>query len=246
MTDAQSDGLADVVSIVRQSQGGEDSISLEVQRERVRELAEELGDPDPEIIDLGVHTGFSRFVKGDEGQTLDAEPRIQALEKGLQNGDWDYLTAYDDTRICRDQYFWVIWHSAMKGGVELEFVEPIPDNRLTFAVQRVVESEVKRKEIAKVREAKERRAEQGMHDGKAPFGLQYDEASEYLVKDPDEWDQLVTIFTMVEDDRYSYSDIVDEVDGIASAGTITKIRSRRETYEAHGLEIKSVEDAVDA
>ena len=227
--------VTDCICVVRQSQGSEDSVSLEQQRETTQDLAADLGDDDPEMLDLGVHTGFSRFVKAEEEQSLDANPGIQNLQTGLQNGEWDYLVAYDDTRLARDQFYWVLAHDAARGDVEFRFVKEVPDDRLTFAVQRVVESEVKRKEMQKVRDAKRRRREQGMHDGKAPFGLRYDDASEYLERDPGEWDQLVTIFEMVDDADYSYADIVDEVDGITTRGAITKIKKRRERYEEYGL-----------
>jgi hypothetical protein len=224
-----------VACIIRQSQGSDDSISLEDQRESVPALANDLGDDDPDIFDYGVHTGFSRFVKTEEQQSLDANPRTQTLETGLQNGDWDYLVAYDDTRLARDQYFWVLRYFAIRGGVEIKYVADVPDDQLTFRVQRAVEAEVKRKEIEKSRRALERRADEGMHQGDVPFGLQFDSAGEYLERDPDEWDELVTIFDGIEDDSKTYADIVAEVDGIEAKGTITKIRNRRETYEEFGL-----------
>lgn len=222
-----------VVCVVRQSQGTDDSLSLEEQRETTHELAEDLGDPDPEFVDLGNHTGFSIFVKTPEQARLDANPRIQALETDLRNGEYDYLVAHEDSRVARDQFYWVLAYAAEVGGIEIEYVADVPDDQLTFRVQRAVEAEVKRKEIEKARRAKQRRRDAGMYEGAPPFGLQYDDAGEYLVRDPDEWPQVVRIFELLDEGDATYTDILadDEVTDVGSAGTITKIRDRRETYE---------------
>lgn len=223
--------MTKVACVVRQSQGSDDSISLEHQRETTRELAAELGDDEPEMIDFGNHTGFSLFVKTEEQQCLDSNPRSQMLQTGLQNGEWDYLVAYDDTRLARDQYYWVLQHCAIRGGVEIEFVADVPADQLTFRVQRAVEAEVKRKEIEKTRDAVARRQENGMHQGAAPFGLTHDDGGEYLVRDSEEWPQVVRAFEGIDDADTTYSDIVDECDGISSTSTVSRIKQRRSKYE---------------
>lgn len=226
--------MTKVACLVRQSQGNDHSISLQQQREDTRSLASELGDDDPAMFDLGTHTGFSSFVKTEQQQSLDTNPQVETLETELEQGAWDYLVAYDDTRIARDQYFWVMKHAAQKGGVEIRYVADVPDDQLTFRVQRAVEAEVKRKEIEKSRKAVERRIENGMHQGTAPFGLRFDDDGEYLVHDDEEWSQLVRIFRGIESGE-TYSEIVADVPGVESPGTITKIKQRRETYEEYGL-----------
>jgi len=225
--------MTKVATLVRQSQGSDDSISLELQREQTTTRAEELGDDDPHRVDLGVHTGFSIFVKQSDQQRIDDNDRVLNLLEGLGGGDFDYLVAHDDTRIARDQFYWVlVWH-ARRGDCEVEFIEDVPNDDLTFRVGRVVEAEMKRKEIEKARAAKNRRREQGMYEGGEPFGLQFDEQGEYLVRDQNEWEAVETVFKMLAD-GHTYSEIVAEVDAISSTGTITKIKKRRDRYEEYG------------
>ena len=50
---------------------------------------------------------------------------IQQLLEDLDNGVYDYLIAYDDTRLARDDFFFVIRYSAIRGGAELQFVDDI-------------------------------------------------------------------------------------------------------------------------
>ncbi len=154
-----------VATLARQSQGSEDSISLELQREQTTARATELGDDDPHRVDLGVHTGFSIFVKHEDQERIDSNDQVLDLLDQLAEGEFDYLVAHDDTRIARDQFYWVlVWH-AKRGGCEVEFIEDVPSDDLTFRVSRVVEAEMKRKEIEKARAAKDRRREQGMYEG---------------------------------------------------------------------------------
>lgn len=225
--------MTDVATLVRQSQGTEDSISLELQREQTGSRARELGDHDPHRVDLGVHTGFSIFVKRASQNRIDSNDAMLDLLDRLAAGEFDHLVAHDDTRIARDQFYWVIvWH-ARRGGCHIEFLENVPSDDLTFRVSRVVEAEMKRKETEKARAAKERRREKGMYEGGEPLGLKFDEQGEFLVQDPDEWEIVVEVFDYLADGQ-TYSDIVETVDGIGSTGTITKLKKRRERYEEFG------------
>lgn len=225
--------MTNVATLVRQSQGSEDSISLELQREQTDERAAELGDDDPERVDLGVHTGFSIFVKRPDQERIDDNEQVLGLLDDLAAGAYDYLVAHDDTRLARDQFYWVlVWH-AQRGDCTVEFIEDVPSDDLTFRVGRVVEAEMKRKEIEKARRAKQRRVEQGMYDGGVPLGLQFDEQGEYLIRDSDEWEAIEAVFECLAEGK-TYKEIVAEVDGINSTGTITNIRDRRERYEQFG------------
>jgi len=139
--------MTEVATLVRQSQGSEDSISLELQREQTMARALELGDDEPHRVDLGVHTGFSIFVKQPDQERLDDNDQVLDLLDRLGAGEFDYLVAHDDTRVARDQFYWVlVWH-ARRGGCSVEFIEDVPSDDLTFRVGRVVEAEMKRKEM---------------------------------------------------------------------------------------------------
>ncbi|MGQ3329947.1 recombinase family protein [Halorubrum sp. FL23] len=222
--------MTDVVRVIRQSQGTEDSISLKQQRNNTRELAEELGADSLDTIDLGNTSGFSLFYKdSDDNGRLDAQPEVQELISGLRAGKWNYLIAHDDTRIARDEYFSVIQHAALVGGCELRFVSDVPDDRLTFRIQRVVEAETKAKEIEKSKAAVEHRRERGYYHGTPPFGLEFDSEGEYLVKDMDEWPIIERVFELRER-GLSYRNISDEIGTISKSGVGNIIRENRELY----------------
>jgi len=92
--------MTDVVRVIRQSQGAEDSISLQQQRENTRELASELGAESLHTIDLKNHSGFSRFRKSEDDERLDAHPEVQNLIAGLREeiGIFSLLTMTPDSR----------------------------------------------------------------------------------------------------------------------------------------------------
>ncbi|WP_152421842.1 recombinase family protein [Halorubrum saccharovorum] len=224
--------MSDVVRVIRQSQGSEDSISLQQQRESTRELSEELGAESLDTIDLGNTSGFSLFYKDpdDEGR-LDANSEMKQLIAGLRAGRWDCLIAHDDTRLARDEYFSVIKHAALEGGCEFRFVSDVPDDRLTFRIQRIVESEAKAKEIEKSKAAVEHRREQGFYHGAPPFGLEFDENGEFLVKDMGEWPIVKRVFTLREEGQ-SYRDISKTIGVISKSAVGNILTDNRELYLA--------------
>jgi len=221
--------MTDVVTVVRQSQGTDDSVSLKLQREKTNELAVELGDEDPACVDLGVRTGFSIFMHGNHsGERIDGDEKVLTLLDDLTDGTYDHLVAWDDTRLSRDQFYWVLrWH-AIQGGTEFHFVEDQPDDDLTFRVQRAVESEVKMKEIQKTKEAMQHREDQGFDHGRPPIGFRYDDAGEKWVPDREgRFEDVVDAIQMVEDGA-TYADVEERLD-IASS-TMSGVMNRRERY----------------
>jgi DNA invertase Pin-like site-specific DNA recombinase len=222
--------MTDVVRVIRQSQGTEDSISLQQQRSNTRELAEELDARSLDTVNLGNTSGFSLFFKSkDDDGRLDAQPEVKEMISGLRAGRWDYLIANDDTRIARDEYFSVIHHAALEGECELRFVSGVPDDRLTFRVQRVVESEAKAKEIERSKAAVEHRREQGFYHGSPPFGLKFDDEGEFLVKDG-KWPIVKRVFHLRVVEGMSYRDISDEIGEISKSGVGKILRENREMY----------------
>jgi hypothetical protein len=221
--------MTDVVTVVRQSQGTDDSVSMELQREKTAELAAELGDNDPDCIDLGVRTGFSIFMHGDKnGERIDADEAMLGLLEDLSEGVYDHVVSWDDTRLSRDQFYWVLkWH-AMQGGTEFHFVEKRPEDDLTFRVQRAVESEVKMKEIQKTKEALQHREDSGFDHGRPPIGFRFDDAGEQWVPDREgRFDDVVEAVQMVENGS-TYRDVQEEL-GIAPS-TMSGVMKHRDRY----------------
>ena len=220
--------MSRAAALIRKSQGGDDDVSLKLQREEVPKLAGEHAEA-VETIDLGVHTGFSIHMKGADEERIDAHPDIQELLTDLRAGEYDFLVAYDDTRLARDQFYWELKRAAVLGECELAFVEEPPDDQLTFRVQRAVESDVKRREIEKSQAALDAREERGDDHGRPPFGLRYDDDGRRWVPDR-ESGEFATALEVIRrrNDGYSWRDVEDET-GV-SRSTARSVYDRRERY----------------
>lgn len=217
--------------IIRQSQGTDDSVSLELQREQVPALAESLAD-ETHKVDLGNHTGFSIHTKDRDEERIDAHPEIQKLLDDVEAGEYDYIVAYDDTRIARDDFFAEFKRAVKLGDAEFAFVAEVTQDDLGFSVRRTVETHIKQQEIAKAREAIDRRMADGKWQGGAPFGTHFPDDGDDLEKDDTEWGILVDVFQMLEDE-VPYSEISAQT-GLSKGG-ISKINARgREFYEQYG------------
>lgn len=217
--------------IIRQSQGTDDSISLGVQREQVPALAESLAD-ETHAIDLGNHTGFSIHTKDRDEERIDAHPEIQQLLEDVEAGEYDYVVAYDDTRIARDDFFAEFKRAVKLGDAEFAFVAEVTQDDLGFSVRRTVETHIKQQEIAKAREAIDRRMADGKWQGGAPFGTHFPDKEDDLQKDDSEWPTLARVFELL-DREVPYSEIAAKT-GLSKGG-ISKINARgREFYEQYG------------
>ena len=86
----------------------------------------------------------------------------------------------------------------------------------------------KRREIERARCAVERRVEQGYYQGRPPFGLQFDDAGQYLVPDPDEFHVAREILGR-RDRGESYREIGAAV-GVTK-DVVAGVLDRREKYE---------------
>lgn len=225
--------MSRAAAVIRKSQGDEKDVSLQLQRDRVGELATNLAD-DVEKIDLGVHTGFSVHTRPESKKRIDTNPDVLELLSELRTGEYDYLCAWDDTRLARDQFYWELKRAALLGGCELKFVEDPPKDELTFRVQRAVESDVKRREIQKSKAALEQRKEQGHDQGRPPFGLIYDDAGEQWIPDREATNSDVSDFERALDviearkDGLSWRDVAEETE--VNKNTARRIWDRRERY----------------
>jgi len=224
--------MSRAAAFIRKSQGEEDDVSLDIQRDQVPATAAAaagIDADDVELIDLGVHTGFSIHMKAEDEERIDSNPEVEQLLSDLRTGRYDALAAYDDTRLARDQFYWELKRAAIVGDCELVFVESPPDDSLTFRVQRAVESDVKRREIQKSQEALTAREERGDDHGRPPFGLQYDDAGRRWVPDR-ESGEFRTALEVIRSraDGDSWRQIEDDT-GVTT-GTARRIIDRKERY----------------
>ncbi|WP_222914012.1 recombinase family protein [Natrinema sp. SYSU A 869] len=220
--------MSRAAAFLRKSQGSDDDVSLELQRDRVPALAEQLAD-EVDVIDLGVHTGFSVHMKTANEKRIDANPEVKALLEALRDGEYDYLVAWDDTRLARDQFYWELKRAAVLGDCLFEFVEDPPQDELTFRVQRAVESDVKRREIEKSQAAMDAREQRGDDHGRPPFGLCYDENGRQWVPDRESGEFAIALEVIrLREAGRSWRDIADET-GV-NRSTARGIYDRRDRY----------------
>lgn len=227
--------MSSAVRILRSSQGDENKIGLEVQDEVTSTLADDLDTTIDRTIDLGIHTAFSAFVRGpDSDNRLDNNEEIQKLIEELHAGEYDYLLAYDDSRVSRDDFFFVIHYACIMGDAEMVFIEDVDLDSLEFRVKRVVEQHVKQTEIKKSREVRERRRNNGGREGTPPTGLDWDDDRHGW--EPDDDFEAALRVLVLKDAGYTHREVVAEVDVAGSTGTVTNILNRRDEYEDQMLE----------
>lgn len=173
-------------------------------------------------------------MRPDSEDRIDTHDDVLALLEDLRAGEYDFLCAWDDTRLARDQFYWELKRAAIVGGCELAFVEEPPEDELTFRVQRAVESDVKRREIQKSKAALEEREEQGHDQGRPPYGMTYDDAGERWVPDWEsengersDFQKAIDVIKARENDL-SWRDIADET-GV-NKSTARRIWDRRDRY----------------
>ena len=227
--------------ILRSSQGSNDKIGLDVQDETTEELAEDLGVDDRVDLDLGLHTGVALGTRGidvDDDKRIDQHPEVQELLNDLRAGEYDYLIAYDDTRVARDRFLVTVEHACIIGDCELKFVEEADtDDRLSFWIPRFAETHTKIKEMRATIRALEHRQENDYYHGRPRYGTQYDEAGQYLVPGDDFEDALKVLALDAQDVPKTH--IVEET-GV-SRKTVYDIIDRRDWYldlaEEHGIEL---------
>lgn len=220
--------MSSVLAWIRKSKGEDSDIGLEEQRRTVDQLASQLGD-DVDTLDLGVQTGFSSMTR-DGSDLLDHRDDVTDAVARVRAGQYDYLVAYDDRRICRDGYFEVIRHAAVEGDCQLAYVADVADDDLTHDIKRRVERDTKEEEIQKARDAIEARKEKGYDHGRPKFGMEYDDAGHYQVPG-DRFGEVLEVLELrsgTEDERASYNEIAART-GI-SKSTVQNIADRREWY----------------
>jgi len=210
---------------IRKSKGGEDDIGLQTQRREVQALADELAD-DVDVLDLGVQTGFSSLSRDGE-DLLDRQTEVQTARENVENGEYEYLVAYDDTRVARDGYYKVLKHACAQGGAQTVYVAEIDEDGMGHGVRREVEKHVKQEEIEKSRAAVRERLERGYDHGRPPYGFEYDEEGKYWVHNENFETARNIILARETGDTYKE---IRERTGVPD-GTIARILDRKEMYQ---------------
>lgn len=225
--------MSKALAWIRKSKGNDDDIGLEDQREKVKALADELADTRDDL-DLGVHTGFSTMSRDDDAGLLDQyEPVTDAVER-LQSGEYDYLAAWDDRRVCRDDYYTVIEYACKQGGCEIVYFADVNDDDLTFDLKRRIERDTKEEEIRKAKRAIKK--ERGDDRGRPRFGYTYNSSKTEQVPDGYEFEQALQVIQL-RNEGETYAAINNET-GVPE-GTISNILDRREQYLADANTVPS-------
>lgn len=218
--------MSKALAWIRKSKGDDDDIGLQKQREDVKKLADELAE-ERDTLDLGVHTGFSSMTREkDYEQLLDENERVTTTLEKIREGVYEYLVAYDDTRICRDDYFSIIKYACKEGNCEIVYVADVETDNLTFDIKRRIERDTKEAEIRKSKEAIDRKKELGHELGRPRFGMTYNDAKTRQV--PGEDFGKVEEILRLRESGVGYEAIADGV-GVA-VGTAHNVVDRRDWY----------------
>lgn len=229
--------MSKALAWIRKSKGDDSDVGLEEQRELVQALAGDIAS-EVDVLDLGIHTGFSTMTRDDPAGLLDQNERVQDCVDELEAGEYSHLVAWDDRRICRDEYFSVIQYAATQGNTEIVYVGDVNEDDLTFDLKRRIERDTKEEEIKKSRQAIERRKERGYDHGRPRFGMTYDADGHYQVPG----DDFDTVVKILRHDRNGKArrEIAEAVD--VPLGTIQNVLDRRDWYAEREKMVKS--DAV--
>lgn len=166
------------------------------------------------------------MTRDDPAGLLDQNDRVQERVSELEAGEYSHLVAWDDRRICRDEYFSVTQYAAEQGDAEIVYVSDVNEDDLTFDLKRRIERDTKEEEIEKSRRAIERRKEQGYDHGRPRFGMTYDASGKYQVP-IEKFDTVLEMFRLNNTGK-SRREIADEV-SIATS-TVQNVIQRREWY----------------
>lgn len=239
-----SDDPVRVLRWVRKSKGSDDDVGLAEQRDATREVAESLTDPEHvDDLDLGVRTGFSRLSPRDVANPIDQDDRVQDALERVRAGVYDYIVAYDDRRVCRDDFLATIKLAMEDGDCEFAYCADVAEDDLTHDIHRRVERETKEEEIRKSKAALKRRRREGYDEGRPRWGTQYDGDNQYLEPDPETFDDALLAIALrrgdVDDGEASYRELVERT-AIGSTYTAKKITERADWYldlaNIHGYE----------
>lgn len=160
------------VSTEDQAQEG---YSLEVQEEKCRQRARELGCDRVEV--------FSDDVTGE----ILNRPALMAMLERIKQGGVDYFICYDPDRLSRELVNQlIITKDIEKAGVKVDFVKfefrPGPDGRLFYQIRGAIAEFEKAKILARTSEGKRKKAEKGLlTHNPGIYGYDYDKETDRLI-----------------------------------------------------------------
>ncbi|MFC7238911.1 resolvase [Saliphagus sp. GCM10025317] len=224
---------------IRKSKGSDDDIGLEDQREKVKALADEIAD-EREILDLGVHTGFSSMTRDEPAGLLDQNDRVTNTVERIRNGEHQYLVAWDDRRVCRDEYFTIIEYACKQGDCEIVYYADVDEDDLTFDLKRRIERDTKEEEIRKAKRALKIKKERGDDFGRPRFGYTYNAEKTQQIPDTQEFQRALRVIQL-RDRGKTYAAINNET--CVPEGTIANILGRRDEYLKEAEEREIILDA---
>ncbi|MFC4437463.1 MULTISPECIES: serine integrase family protein [Natrialbaceae] len=208
---------------IRKSKGSDDDVGLKLQREKVPALAEELAD-NVHTLDLGVQSGFSTLTRDDPDGLLDQRDDVRETVDTIRRGEYDLLVAWDDRRLCRDEYFNVIKHAAVQSNCEFAYVsDDVQTDDLAFDIHRRVERQTKEEEIKKAKAAIRERQRNGCYQGSVPFGLTFADDKCHLERHGPEWEIVEEVIDRRE--RGESVRAVADATGVPAA-TVSRISNR--------------------
>lgn len=196
-----------MLAVIRRSQG-DDGASFRIHREQVPEIASDLAD-EYDVVDLGVHTGFSILSRDKDDPRIDDNGEILNAIDRVRLGEYDHVVAWDDSRLARDDFFAEWRRAAASGGAEFVFVVGDVDvDSMEHGVRCTVETATKYEETMKAHEAVNDREQQAMRNSPPPVGLEFDSARGYPVAS-ERFDTVVDALAM-RAEAVSYRSIADE------------------------------------
>lgn len=252
------------VAVIRASQGDDEKESLKEQREEIPRMLCKLLETSPEnvgeygsgaqieILDLGIHTGFSTYSRNPNeynGELLDENDDIQQLLTDLKHGEFDYIAAKDKNRISRDDFFSEIKRAATVFG-DAEFALWKDDDDVDSvgnSVEHLISRKKKLQEIKDSIRNLKKKMERGEPVGRPKFGYKYNTEKTKEIPDLPDFTAALRVLALLPDDEWTWAAIEEET-GV-NQGTMTKIRERREQYIAdareHNIELpEGLEDAL--
>jgi DNA invertase Pin-like site-specific DNA recombinase len=221
-TETKKDELA--VSYARLSQEGK---SLPEQRKENREYCREHGFELVEMFDDGQHAS---------GYSADRE-EYQAMLDRIEEGDIDHVVVRDRSRLSRDSKERLrLLLDLDEMGVEVHVVEvgervdlDDPYALTRESAQADADDAEKRKEAERGRAEAEQRDEEGLPNGRPPYGLRYGPEKKRLVPDRDDgaFETAMEVLDL-RDDGLSFRAIAEEAD--VTKDKAMRVVNRRESF----------------
>ncbi|MFC7230541.1 hypothetical protein ACFQMM_02575 [Saliphagus sp. GCM10025308] len=151
---------------------------------------------------------------------LDQNDRVTNTVERIRNGEHQYLVAWDDRRVCRDEYFTIIEYACKQGDCEIVYYADVDEDDLTFDLKRRIERDTKEEEIRKAKRALKIKKERGDDFGRPRFGYTYNAEKTQQIPDTQEFQRALRVIQL-RDRGKTYAAINNET--CVPEGTIANI-----------------------